>query len=390
MKNLLFFILFIPGMLFSQQYDIVGNTNNFGFDLFRKIQSTTTNVVFSPYSISTALTMTNYGARTETEKQIMNVLHQKSNEKGYHNEFAANMKLVSSKKNITLNIANAIWAQKGYAFEPDFLAVMKDTYNSKAESADFVNNAENERLKINQWVEKQTNNKIKNLLSQGVINALTRMVIVNAVYFYGNWHTEFDKSRTFSEKFHKTENQTINCKYMFAERKFDYSENTNFQMLIIPYKNEEASLLLFLPKVKNNLSNVISKFTQKEYSDLLNARKKEEVELWLPKFKIESGFNLSDALIDMGMPLAFTDNADFSGLSADNKLKISKVIHKAFIELDEKGTEAAAATAVIITTKSAHMNDFKVYFKATHPFIFVLKDNKTNLILFMGVVVNPE
>jgi serpin B len=390
MKNLILtiFVCLFTNLIIGQS--ITEGNNKFAINFLQKVANSSTNAFFSPYSISTALFMTTGGAKAETGQQMLNVLYQPENTPEYHKKFGEHIALVEKKEKIQLNIANSIWMQKGTKFLQDYIDLLNNAYKAKINECNFKDNPDAEAKKINKWVEGKTKDKIKDLIKPGVLKPSTRMVLVNAIYFYGGWMKEFDKKDTKEDNFYQNDGKTNKASFMNAEYKMQYSEDNNFELVSIPYANNEASMLVFLPKKKGNFENDIKALDYKEYTSLAGLLNSQKVNLTFPKFTMTAEYELKQTLSEMGMPLAFTDDADFSGMTGKPDLKIDKVIHKAFIDVTEKGTEAAAATAVIMTTKSAMLDKDKIiYFKADHPFIFMIKDNATGQILFAGVVNKP-
>lgn len=390
MKNLiLFMIFFLSGINITAQSITDGN-NQFAINLLHKLANSTGNSFFSPYSISTALFMTTAGARGQTEKQMLDVLKHNNNTAEYHQSFADHLAKVEKKEKIQLNIANSIWMQKGFNFLPAYTSMLEKVYKSKMNECNFAANPDAEAKKINKWVEGKTKNKIKDLIKPGVLKPITKMVLVNAIYFYGAWDKEFPKENTAKDKFYMNNNSTTEASFMNHEYKMLYSTDMDFELVSIPYMKGEASMLIFLPKSKGKFEEALKSLNFEKYTALTRALLTQKVNLSIPKFTMTSEFELGKTLTEMGMPLPFTDAADFSGMNGKKDLKIDKVIHKAFVDVSEKGTEAAAATAVVMVGKSAVLDPEKViYFKADHPFIFMIRDNATDQILFTGVVNKP-
>jgi len=390
MKKLFLSISICLMAYLSSGQSINEDNNKFAIKLLQKIANTSDNSFYSPYSISTALFMTTAGAKNETEKQMLSVLSLESNTSDYHKKFGEHNALVEKKDKIQLNIANAIWMQKGFKFQKSFIDILSSAYKAKLNEGNFASNPDAEAKKINKWVEAKTKDKIKDLIAPGVLKSNTKMVLVNAIYFYGGWSKEFDRAKTEEDNFYLANNSSSKAKFMHAEYKMNYAADNDFELLSIPYQNNEASMLVFLPKSKANSEKAFKSLTYDKYIQLSSLLITHKVNLTFPKFKMTSQFELSKTLSEMGMPLPFTDEADFSGMSTQDELKINKVIHKAFVEVSEKGTEAAAATAVIMTTKSAMPGkDETIYFTADHPFIFMIRDNASGQILFVGTLNKP-
>lgn len=395
MKNIVFSLVFffLAIHTIKAQHDIktIAKANNqFTFDMLKQLHENNTDLFFSPFSISTALSMTYAGAKNKTENEMQNVLHFEKNSDDFHNAYSKYINQIKNNKNINLNIANALWAQKGFYFEKKYINLLKNAYNTKIQTVDFKNNASKQVKKINKWVYKQTNKKIKDLLNPSSINALTRLVLVNAVYFQANWKTKFKPKKSYNDNFYLSNGKIKKCKFMTNKLYLYVYEASNYTAVNIPYKKNEASFVVILPQKRININQFVKDFSFSDYETFLNSMRKRDVELHLPKFKLTTQFNLSESLKNIGMPEAFSDNADFSGMTGKRDLKIDKVIHKAFVEVSESGTEAAAATGVVLMEKTAHKKKDIVLFKANHPFIFLIIDNSTNAILFSGVLENPE
>ena len=385
---------------------IVDGNNEFALDLFAKLQSTKGNLFFSPYSISTALAMTYAGARNQTESQMAEVLHfpvsanrrMDSSSKSlpdrqqFPKEFGKIIKDLNNrgqKGAYTLTVANALWGQKDYGFLEEFLELIESSYDGRLNEVDFIRAAENARETINAWVEKKTNGKIKNLISQGVLNAMTRLVLTNAIYFKGNWAKQFKEDRTQDAPFTLANGNKINVAMMNQKADFGYMETDTFQALEMPYVDQELSMVILLPKKSDALNEFEKTLTLENLTQWLTKIHKREVVVFVPKFKMTSQFSLASVLKSMGMEDAFSSNADFSGINGKRDLFISAVIHKAYVEVNEEGTEAAAATGVVMRLTSVGPAPIPV-FRADHPFLFLIRDNLTGSILFIGRVVNPK
>ena len=379
----------------SNPQGVVEGNNKFAFKLFHQVQGGTTgNQFFSPFSISTALAMVYAGARNETALQMSQTLNFPLNDK-FHGEYKHLLGKLheGADGKIKLNIANGLWAQKDFKFLDTYFDVVKSNYNSELKNVDFKDNEEREatRKDINSWVEQNTNNKIRNILGQGDLNALTRLVLVNAIYFYGDWGTPFKKDLTKTKDFTLIDGTKDTVPFMNQEGVYNYYEDSKIQALEIPYKDNKASMVILLPIKKNGITVLEKSLDYKYYQEIIEGLQSTDVHLSLPKFKMDFKFELGGTLSQMGMPLAFSqDGADFSGMTGSRDLYISKVIHQAFVNVDEKGTEAAAATAVVMSMgMSPHHVEPKI-FNADHPFVFLIKDNSTGSILFIGAIMKPE
>ncbi|MBN2127363.1 MAG: serpin family protein [Candidatus Diapherotrites archaeon] len=379
--------------------EAVNANNQFAFELYNKYSSKEENIFFSPYSISTALGMTFEGAKGQTAEEMREVFHFIENEKNRKESTAILYnKLNKGNEKIKLSTANALWAQKDYVFLQEYFDLIEKYYAGKVTNLDFINKTEESRKTINSWVEQKTNNKIKDLIPQGSITGDTKLVLTNAIYFKGNWLHQFKTEKTFQEEFKLNETQSIQTEFMHLKSSelkdeepgkdlFNYMENDSMQMLELEYNEDKLSMLILLPK--NNLNELEEQLNNEKLSELKNSMRKEKVNISLPKFKLETKYFMGQDLSEMGMPTAFSPSADFSGMTGSKDLMISQVIHQAFVEVNEEGTEAAAATAVIMETTSATPLQPKE-FKANHPFIFIIQEKETGNILFIGKLMNPK
>ena len=366
--------------------------NMFAFNMYKEIlKNVDNNLIISPFSISTAMAMTYGGSGGETKDQMSKTLFFDPDIDNFHEEFNNHVKMLEelAGEDLELNIANGLWLQHDYPFLENYIETIQNYYGSVLHEADFKVDQEKEREEINDWVSDKTNQKIDELIDKGVLVEDTRLVIVNAIYFLSNWLEEFDKELTRKRDFHIDEETTVETEFMRKDDTFKYFEDEHAQVLEIPYSGEDFSMMLMLPREDIGLSDFESKLDSKKYKEYVDSLSEKEVNLLFPKFKMRSKANLGDLLIQMGMPQAFSNKADFSRMTSEDDLKIDQVIHEAFIEVDEEGTEAAAATAVSIVVKSARPDEERIIFRADRPFKFFIKDNKTNTILFMGRVMDP-
>jgi serpin B len=367
---------------------VVYGNSEFAVEMYKKAGASgeAGNIFFSPLSISTALSMTYAGARGETAKQMADTLRFKLAPSDQHAAFGALAKaLKSDSKNYRLEISNALWGQQGYAFQPEFLELVKKYYDGGFNTVDFAGATEASRETINNWVEQKTANKIKDLLAKGSLTELTRLVLTNAIYFKGDWATKFKPDMTKPMPFQLSADKTIDAPMMRQNGNFLFAENDDVKVLELPYVGNELSMVLLLPKT--NMADLDAKLDAARLAEWTGMVSEREVEIYLPKFKFETQYELKDLLSGMGMVDAFAlPPADFSGISGQKDLYITKVIHKAIIEVNEEGSEAAAATAVIMGVKAVL---HKPVFKADRPFLFMIRHNETGSILFMGRVNNP-
>uniref|UniRef100_A0A7C3RJ16 Serpin family protein n=1 Tax=Dictyoglomus thermophilum TaxID=14 RepID=A0A7C3RJ16_DICTH len=396
-RFIVFSILFLLILSFSLSMDnntaIISASNNaFGIDLYKKIITEEKgNIFISPYSISSALAMTYAGARGNTEKQMAKVLYFNIPQEDLHKAFSSlNSYFNRPNKSYQLAIANSLWGQTNYPFQKEFISLLNKYYSAGFNEVDFINeeNREKARLTINKWVEDKTNNKIKNLIHPEDISALTRLILVNAIYFKGKWQNQFDPQETRDMPFNLENQKKISVPMMHQEGRFNYTEDDEVQVLELPYSENEVSMIIFLPKEGISLSDFEKEISVERINKLLSNLTQEKVDVYIPKFKMEKRYILNKPLIDLGMKDAFDMSlADFSGMTGSKDLYISKVIHQSFIEVNEEGTEAAAATAVIMSGKA--IAPMIIEFKADRPFLFIIRDIKTNTILFMGRFVEP-
>jgi serpin B len=364
--------------------------NRFAFSLFSNIlQQDNANVFFSPYSISNAFSMVYEGARGSTSDEIQSVFHFIQDDTTRREYVKAiNSELNDPNQQYKLDIANALWIQNNFPVLKEFSDTLGKYYFANATNLDFKNKSEDSRQIINNWVEDKTNQKIKDLLPTGSITDLTRVVLTNAIYFKGNWTNQFDGEKTRDENFTTSDQKTIKIPMMTTFANFKYFSDNDLQVLKMPYQGGHLSMIVLLPK-ENNL---------KSFTDLLSVEKlrnwngnltTENVSVYMPKFTLNTKYVLNDNLASMGMPSAFSPNdADFTGITGNKDLYISMAVHQAFIKVDEKGTEAAAATGVTMETSSMPISQYT--FRADHPFVFLIYDDNTGLILFMGQVVDPS
>jgi len=374
---------------------VVKGNNSFCFDLYHQLMSEQGNLFFSPYSISTALAMTYAGACGETEKQMADVLHFTSSQDMLHSNYSklqSDLNSIEEKGEVQLNIANSLWLQKGDPFLDSFLSLNKKYYDAGLYFVDFINANNKARDEINSWVVDETHNKIKNLLKPPLPYKETSLILCNAIYFKGNWLTRFDKTQTMDKDFFLTNDNIIQVSMMLQKSEYRYIDYGSFEGLELPYEGNDLSMIIFLPKEIEGLSELEKYlFADKVllWIDQLMKTYDREVVVTIPKFKTVCEFELAPSLSDMGMPAAFSPSADFSGINGKHDLFISNVIHKAFVDVNEEGTEAAAATTVVML-KSVAMPSKPLEFRADHPFLFLIRENQTGSILFIGRIVDPR
>jgi len=363
----------------AKAFDPAESVNELAFDLYRKLAGQEDgNLFFSPYSISSALAMTYGGARGETAEQMEEVLHFGGPETT-HLSFSylrETLNNIQKEGHVQLSIANSLWPQKDYPFLPAYLTLIKKYYGCEITPVDYKADAEDARRRINTWVENQTNDKIKDLIAEGFLNAQTRLVLANAIYFKGDWASQFKQEATHPAPFTLIDGTTVDVPMMSQAADFKMARTETVQALELPYESGDLSMIILLPNPGEKPA--LTSLDDLEFREM-------EVMVQLPKFKIETEFYLGKTLSALGMPLAFSGKADFSDMDESHNLSIDEVIHKAFIEVNEEGTEAAAATAVGIRATS-----MPPQFIADHPFLFLIRENSTGTILFIGRITDPR
>lgn len=373
---------------------LVDGNNTFAFDIYNSLRSENGNLILSPYSISLALAMTYAGARGETEAQMARTLHFTPQGK-LHPSFNTldlalekePINLDKDKEPMQLNIANAVWAEKTFSFLPEFLDTIAINYGAGVNLADFKNEPNQERTTINNWVSDQTEDKINDLLPDGSITTDTRMVLVNAIYFKADWLDQFDANHTGDYPFNLLDGTQVNIPMMGQGMYIPYTQGEGYTAVELPYAGDTAAMDIIVPDV-GKFEDIESALTGDMFNTIIGNMSQTSLMLSLPKFKFESSFGLSYTLDQLGMVDAFNANtADFSGMTGNKDLFIGNVIHKAFVAVDEEGTEAAAATAVIMEAAGAPMWDVSLL--VDRPFIFIIRDKVNGQILFIGRVLNP-
>ena len=379
----------------SQQSGVDAN-NRFAIDLYTRLADQGDgNIFFSPFSISSALAITYEGARGNTADEIRSVFHFPDNTTMMRNGFARTIAGINSgASTYTLRTANALWAEQTYPFLPEYISTADRYYSAQATNLNFISKPDESRITINRWVEEQTEDKIKDLLPAGSINPLTRLVITNAIYFKGTWVKQFDEKKTTEEDFHTGTGSTVRVPMMQRTDEnatYGYAERGDLQVLQMPYESDsgkQLSMLVLLPK-DTDLATVERSFNVTTIAELRQNLTSQRVMVYFPKFTMETKYSLPRTLSAMGMPIAFTGAADFSGMDGTRNLFIDDVIHQAFVDVNEEGTEAAAATAGVMTMSSMLVEEPVPVFRADHPFIFLIQDNETGNILFLGRMANP-
>jgi serpin B len=361
-----------------------GNTQ-FAFDLYNEVKKPGENLFFSPYSISVALAMTYAGARGETERQMADVLHFTLPQERLHPAFnALDIGVTgSTSQGLELKTANSLWSRIGRPFLQSFFDSLAVNYGAKVRQLDFGGDPAGSAEIINQWVEDKTENRIKDLIPPDALGGDTPLVLVNAIYFKAKWLYEFDKQVTFDGDFTPLDGSRVTVPFMTQEEDFPYVQGDGFQAIDLPYRGEKVSMMIILPD-EGQFDRVENSLTSQLLDSTIDSLVEQKVNLTMPKFQMEWGEQLNEPLINLGMVDAF-GNADFSGMDGTRSMFIDQVLHKAFVLVDEEGTEAAAATAVIMGETAM----LTVQFTADHPFIFLIRDRESNSILFLGRVMNP-
>ena len=374
---------------------LVDGNNKFAVGLYQTLKSGEGNLFYSPYSISMALAMTYAGAKGTTAQQMADTLHFTLSQDSLHTTFNGLDQQLASRgqgakdkegQSFKLNIVNALWGQKGYQFLSQYLDLLAQNYGAGMRLLDFRNAPDASRFTINKWVADQTKDKIQDLIPPGAIDTMTRLVLTNAIYFNAAWATAFDKGATQDDKFYLNDGSSVTVPMMHESESLGYAEGSGYKAVELPYDGNELSMVILLPD-SGTFTQFENALTADKYGSIIQGLAPKQIALSLPRFKFDSSFSLNQALSTMGMPLAFTDQADFSGMTGNRDLSISDVIHKAFVSVDESGTEAAAATAVIMRATSMPLSPTEV--KVDHPFIFVIRDIQTGTVLFIGRVLNP-
>ncbi len=386
---------------------VVNGNNQFAMELYSKLRGGEENLFFSPYSVSTALAMVYAGARDATAEQMARALRYPTEpevlsdlgmaeEPMTPEEFAAafgqimrDLNEQGSEEAYELRIANALWAQEDFDFLDSFVEFVESQYQGRVRNVDFVAATAQVRQRINAWVEEQTNGKVKDLLSPGTLDAMTRLVLTNAIYFKGDWARQFQEDRTQEAAFTLIGGNTVQVPMMNQRAEFDYAQADELQVLRLPYVGEELSMILLLPSEADGIGRLEQMLSRENLEGWLKRLGEREVIVSVPKFEMTSKFSLASMLRSMGMVRAFSDDADFSGMTGRRNLFLSAVIHQAYIDVNEEGTEAAAATGAVMKLTSVGPERTPV-FRADHPFIFMIREDTSGSILFFGRVMNPQ
>lgn len=380
----------------AQVQSLVASNTTFALNLYRQLATNSGNLFFSPYSISTCLAMLYAGASGNTEQQMSQVLGFATDQQQFASTFGDLQRELEANQEpnvIELNIANALWTQKGFPFLPAFLATATNQYQANLSQADFATEADAMTEVINNWVAQETRDKIQNILSPGMVNPDTVLVLANAIYFLGVWTTSFEATNTSTQPFYLSSTSQVDAPLMHqpvGEVKFNYMATGDFQAIELPYGSNQVSMVILLPWQVEGWRQLEQELSPALLSNVLAQMTEQQVEVFLPRFTLESTFELCDTFATMGMPDAFTPFvADFSGIDGMKDLYVNFVVHKAWGEVNEAGTQAAAATVIGVVGTAVPFGGPPI-FRADHPFIFFIRDTQSGSVLFLGRLANPN
>ena len=376
-----------------QVESLVASQTELAFDLYHRARSDGENVFFSPHSISSALAMVFAGARGETQRQMAGVLHWQSDGQALLASIRNLQDQLTSREAadapgaLALHIANSLWMDGGYQFAADYVSLLGGDFGAEAQTVDFRGGTEAARQAINTWISDTTNERITDLLGPGSIDEMTRLVLANAIYFHANWHLEFDPDITTNQVFRLLDGSAATVPLMHQTNHLWFFQGSGFVAVDLLYQGGETSMLIILPD-----AGTFSAFEEQLRPDILTSitdgLESRYVDLLMPRFGLEQSIGLKDALVTMGMPVAFGDEADLSGMDGVGELYISNVFHKAFVAVDEQGTEAAAATAAVMGWQSIPPPPVEVHLD--RPFLFIIRHRESGAVLFMGRVLDPS
>ncbi len=385
-------------MDFDDLKDLVAGNSEFAFDIYKQITSEDSNLIFSPYSISIALAMTYAGAGGQTAEEMAQALHFTLSQDRLHPAFYGLAVELENRirwekaepgQTFQLTVANSLWGQSGFHFEQDFLDVLALNYGAGMRMVDYKRDTEGARRAINDWVDRSTNQKIKEIIPKGILDSYTRLVLANAVYFQGAWFTPFEPGATITAPFHPMDGSDVDVPMMRMSKKFSGMLGDGFRVLRLPYVNQSYSMWIILPD-RGRFRDIESQLDDEFWASIRNRKSKAFVDISFPKFKFEYSPEMTNELMALGMNAAFDPKrADFTGMSQEGGLYISYVLHKAVISVNEKGTEAAASTAVVVQYLAPEPTPIVMEFNMDRPFIFLICEDVTGTILFLGRVTNP-
>ncbi len=370
---------------------LVKSSEVFGLKLFKQVNQTAgdTNIFISPLSVSTALGMVLNGANGKTYDEMKSVLELQGNSLDEINQAYQDLNnlLTQIDPEVIFESANSIWYKQGITFEQSFLDVNKTYFDAQVQALDF-NDPASVNV-INNWVSDKTKQKINSIIDKippGVV-----MYLINAIYFKGTWLYKFDSTATKDDNFYVTPDNPVTCKMMNQKNKLEYYQTDNYQVIELPYGSGDFQMLVILPSSGSDINSLINQMDETYWNNLFSNMDSTEVNLWLPKFKVEYSITLNDALKALGMTSAFDPAvADFSRIRKEKDLYISRVLHKTYVKVDEEGTEAAAVTAVEVGITAVFPGNKDINMKVDHPFIFAIRESTSGAILFIGKVVNPN
>jgi serpin B len=369
--------------------DVVGGANRCAFDLYAQLRKRDGNLFFSPFSISTALAMTSAGARGETLAEMERVLHLPEQSQ-LHPDMARLLGRFNHCRGVELSVANALWGQAGKDFLPEFTGMLRRHYGAGMQQVDFARSSEQARQTINRWVERQTHDRIKDLLSDGVLDGTTRLVLTNAIYFKGEWASKFSPSDSRDDIFHTSPDRKVNAKMMKQENVFACRLGGDVEALEMPYRGGEMSMIILLPGKGRALSSLEQRLSAEQVAAWVAEMQPRKVEVFLPRIRLTQELQLKETLQQIGLASPFTAKADFRGMDGGkDPLWLTAVVHKAFVDVQEQGTEAAAATAATMSLNRASAQPEKQQFRVDRPCLFVIRDRKTGSILFLGRLADP-
>jgi serpin B len=386
MRKAIIIVFILAGFgLNAQKNHTIESMNAFSFKLLDQLQNNTDNCFFSPFSIYGALSMTYAGAKEQTRLDLEKVLEFSEKDSIIQN-FHDLSNSLEMERELSFLSSNSLWSQKNLKIEKSYIKLVQQQYNAKVENVNFAEEKDREkgRLEINQWIDKQTKGNLPNFISKGVLDESTTMILINAVYFNALWNTAFLPENVNNQVFFVSDKDSVGCQMMHLSFESFYFEDDSMQILEIPYQNNKATMLVFLPKKGVSTKNIDYDY-YKKVSKSMNSHL---INLTFPKFKMQVSYELSDYLKKMGLKSAFEPGADFSGITGNKNLILDKIIHKSILDVSEKGTEAASSTAVISMRSTKLVKD-EVNFVANRPFYFLIKQKTENLILFMGYLASP-
>jgi serpin B len=374
--------------------ELAEGNSRFALDLYQILKEENGNLFYSPYSISLALAMTFAGARGDTQSEMADALNFTLPEENLHEAMNALDQALADRgqrgnepDSFRLNIVNSLWGQEGYAFLQEYLELIARHYGAGMNLVDFTSQAEASRELINEWVSEQTEGRIEDLLPQGSVDDLTRLVLVNAIYFNARWAAQFQEENTQDRPFNLLDGSQVQVPMMNQTEYFNYGRGQGYQVVELPYDGYEMAMTILLPD-EGQFEQIENSLNLETLSTALEAQQRAHVRLSMPSFSYDSSFSLSSMLQELGMQAAFEPRqADFSGIDGTRELFIKEVVHKAFVAVDEKGTEAAAATGVVVGIESMPAETIEL--TIDRPFIYLIRDLETGAILFLGRVLNP-